>query len=219
MNGKKMGWIFALAFFAVCAYAQQFDSEADETFEGAIFFSPDGAEMFFGDWQQDAAQDADADALVLTPDEPAADDAQPAPPVRRVRRGMHERANWLSAEGTILGVGIRYERNLNDLFSMGINVFTNLNFDSNSSSELFYSGALGTARFFPGGAIFYLELGAGLGVVSDQQGFMLAPAIGVRNRDQESGFFTNLFVSFPMIFDDDVQTFGLRGGVGLGFAW
>ena len=129
--------------------------------------------------------------------------------------GKGNRINWLSVEATFLGLGIRYELDINDIVSIGGNVFYNYNF---IPYELHSFGLSGTVRFFPGGSPFYLELGAGLGweISRNYYGLMVTPAIGARLGGQTRGLFANPFISFPIIVNGTAQT---RAGIGLGGAW
>jgi len=64
--------------------------------------------------------------------------------------------NWISGEGNLLGFGARYERMLNDRFSIGANVYWNTFFFIWDEFELGFS-----ARFYPRGNIFFIGLGLG----------------------------------------------------------
>jgi len=139
----------------------------------------------------------------------------------RRRDPEQPRANWLSGEATILGGGMRYERDINRFFSLGGNIFYN-SLPSNYGWFLRAIGALATARLFPGGVHnpFYAEISAGWGItertakrsringwdgyqywhdIYSASGFMVAPALGVRFGGQRTGFFANPFVSLPMV--------------------
>ncbi|MCL2600989.1 MAG: hypothetical protein FWD88_07395, partial [Treponema sp.] len=149
----------------------------------------------------------------------------PAPRQRRAPTGAPE--NWLSADITFWGLGLRYERNLNENFSLGGTFFGGawLGFDSESLN----AGGLMTARWFPPIQLpFYIELGAGFGLLERwgwdwysnwgdyHFGFILGPALGLRlDVGRTGGFFINPFLGF-------VTGGGLvifRGGIGLGGAW
>jgi len=199
----------------------------DGAFGNATLIRPDGTEVFAEDFLPDAA--------ALLPPEP-----DTAPPARR--------RNWFSTDISFIGLGFRYERNLTDQFSVGARVFVNFVFDMwNWDLDTTYLslGALATARFFPWGFPFYLELGMGWGVITREErylrreqnfdgsyrydhnwryraysGLMLAPAVGLRLGGRRWGFFVNPFVSVPIIVVDpeNIQhTFVL--GVSLGSAW
>ncbi|MCL2191938.1 MAG: hypothetical protein FWB78_00900 [Treponema sp.] len=157
------------------------------------------------------------------------------PRPQRTPRAPREgnRVNWLSGEATFLGGGIRYERDVNNVFSVGGNLFYNLNFIPNYLQSF---GLSGTARFFPGGSPFYIELGAGFGWMGIDRrgerwvsgrwesywywqnyfGLMVTPAIGARLGGQTRGFFVNPFASLPVVIGAPPQP---RIGVGLGGAW
>jgi len=125
-------------------------------------------------------------------------------PVRRGRDPDLPRANWISGYTGLLNMhhyfGIRYERDINRFFSVGGTV-TALGFDI---------GALATARFFPGGSPFYLELGMGWGWIGGHEdrelwlasGFMVNPSIGVRLGGRRIGFFANPFIALPVVFGE-----------------
>ena len=133
-------------------------SIGDDAFGDARMLRPDGTEVYIADFHPDAVP------------------LQAAPPARR--------RNWFSTDFTIAGLGFRYERSINDLFSFGGRIFVNafspswFGFDDSSVTEgagyrRTYSnwqytslGVLATARFFPWGSLFYFELGMGWGVIS-----------------------------------------------------
>ena len=124
--------------------------------------------------------------------------------------------NWLSAEAT-WGTGVRYERDLNTLFSVGGVAFSNI------WGDFVANGILATARFFPlnltGLYAFpvFFELGMGFGSADGRSyhdqweafyrhfgyynavGFMVNPAIGVRLGGRRWGFFITPFASFPFV--------------------
>jgi TolB-like protein len=94
--------------------------------------------------------------LVLDPIVSLREPREPKPP--RVR------SNWISLEGSVIGGGLRYERNLNESFSLGFIGFNNWILDAFPGFDnSFTGGALVTTRFYPGGSRFYLELGMGYG--------------------------------------------------------
>lgn len=155
---------------------------------------------------------------------------------------QRSRVNWLSADGTFAGGGVRYERDINNLFAIGGNVLFNW-----FPPDVLVIGVAGTARLFFGGSPFYAEIGVGFGFnrweeeefvpgrwVStgggsgyhtqgyyawrdkEQAGFMIAPAVGARLGGRTRGFFANPFVSVPIVIGGAVRP---RIGVGLGGAW
>jgi len=126
--------------------------------------------------------------------------------------GDRIRRNWMSGEVTALGAGLRYERDINYIFSVGGTAWFNL--DELLSGEITF-GLAATSRFFPRGTPFYLELGFGFGSIWDS-GFIVVPAIGVRLGGRRMGFFANPFISIPMALSGDVSA---RFGIGLGGAW
>jgi hypothetical protein len=129
--------------------------------------------------------------------------------------------NWLSVEATVWGLGARYERSLNNYFSLGATAFFDI--DPLSEEVTYCYGILATALLFLGSSPFYLELGMGWGEArgsihysytdsrvsggynySDDlsywaSGFMMAPAVGMRLGRHTRGFFTNIFTSFPIV--------------------
>jgi len=162
-------------------------------------------------------------------------------PPREPRRDPNRlRINWLSAEVSYtsglswhesfgLGFGLRYERNINEMFSMGVVLLNNPFFDF---------GGVVTARFFLGDSPFYLEggLGIGFGYVVfccydcsgplylrygshvSYTGVMLSLGAGVRLGGRTGGFFTNPFISiFPI--SPGPGGFRVRAGIGAGWAW
>lgn len=155
-----------------------------------------------------------------------------APP-RRVAREAREprrdpdqpRVNWFSFEVSYvtlnyacaigLGLGFRYERDINDLFSVG-GVFR--------YSFLADFEGLVTARFFPGGSPFYIEAGLGFGFgwnwvygSNPYYGMMFSLGIGARLGGRARGFFFNPFLGiYPLA---PSRGFRFRGGAGFGFAW
>jgi len=168
------------------------------------------------------------DGPVAVAQNPARTPRAPSPPrapraPRPPRIGPH--LNWLSGEVTILGAGIRYERDINDILSVGANISGSVTLPNN----LVFAGGSGTARFFLANLPIYLELGLGVGLMawSDENdiwgggyegrvGFIFTPAIGARLGGQTGRFFANPFVSFPIMVGAPVH---FRLGVGLGGAW
>jgi hypothetical protein len=124
--------------------------------------------------------------------------------------------NWISGEVGLLGGGVRYERTLNEKWSIGGEFFWN--------SLFFFWNSLGVevaARYYPWAGTFYAELGAGFGTVTGTEdytytysgrsytllevpystaGFMIAPAVGWRiDVGQPGGFYLNPSVAIPMV--------------------
>ena len=157
------------------------------------------------------------DGPVAVAQNPTRTPRAPSPPraPRPPRIGPH--LNWLSGEVTILGAGIRYERDINDLFSVGANISSGTSFLPNES---FFVEGLGTARFFFANLPLYLELGLGFGWMTweshDALGFIITPAIGARLGGQTGRLFINPFLSTPSMIGGVPQ---VRVGVGLGGAW
>jgi len=147
--------------------------------------------------------------------------------------------NWLSAEASVLGGGLRYERSINNFFSRGINGFYQ---GLNNDIDL---GILAITKLFTGDSPFFFELGIGYGymersieyntpsgnrgeLVYKTHGIMINPAVGVRYTAK--GFFFDLFVSAPIVFGqkkwvdfdggpDGAVTPSIRYGIGMGGAW
>ena len=147
--------------------------------------------------------------------------------------------NFVTAEASVLGGGLRYERSLNDVITLGANVFWQT---LNDSVDL---GILALARFFPGDSIFFLELGLGYGymersylyrfssgggyVIEDKtiyknSGFMINPAVGLRFFRNTRGLSADIFFSVPVVIGqrnltDGSVDVGFRYGIGLGYTW
>jgi len=139
-------------------------------------------------------------------------------PARRERRERREprdpdnpRIHWLSGEisgeqrrGFHPGIGIRYERDINELFSVGAAIFYHVVNVIDEGDLPTLMGLLATARFFPVGLPFYFELGVGIGsseqINFDIHGFILNPALGARLGGNERSFFVNPFISLPVVF-------------------
>jgi len=166
--------------------------------------------------QAEAVSVEDNDSPLSLP-EPAGE-ILPRPQRTPLASGDGNRVNWLSKEATFLGGGIRYERDINNVFSVGGNVF------SNYFPNWMLFGVTGTVRFFPGSFPFYLEFGAGFGAMDNFEldrspvGLMVAPAIGARFGGQTRRLFVNPFVSLPVVIGNGVGV-QPRLGVGLGGAW
>jgi len=175
---------------------------------------------------------------------------------RETRDPDNPRVNWLSAEvsyttlhymrGYGFGFGLRYERNINQLLSMGLVFLCNHRWDF---------GALVTTRLFLLGSPFYLEAGIGasfgrggwwwqegryqsMGEWWDEErqewregywwwyswgssyaGVMLSLGTGARLGGRTGGFFMNPFVSVSYLLVPGPESFRFRAGVGAGWAW
>ena len=158
----------------------------------------------------------------------------PSPPV-----------NWLSAEFSVLGGGLRYEHSLNNFFSLGINAFYQTTLNDREEDLV---GALAIARLFAGDSPFFFELGIGYGFLESvinyktvdgrssgnlwyyAHGFMVNPAIGLRFVRKTKGVFADIFFSVPIVFGQtnwtnhnggtgEMVTPGIRYGIGIGGAW
>ena len=125
-------------------------SIGDDAFGDARLLRPDGTDVYIADFHPDAVP---------------------------LQAGPVRRRNWFSTDFTFLGLGLRYERTINDLFSVGARVFVNW-IGNTTDTQLtesekrgviwnhFPVGALATARFYPfGWPFFYLELGMGWGMI------------------------------------------------------
>ena len=188
-----------------------------------------------------AAEDAPAAPLLMQPviPEVIAQDVAEAPVevIPPDAELIPRSRNWLSGEFTWLGAGIRYDRNITDWFSVGVNIFLHrlfgyehaLGIDWAATYDEYASGTLATARFFPWGFPFYLELGMGWGEWHSPDrgrrstGPMLDIALGLRLGGHRGGFFVNPFASVVTVFcfanDYDYTDNILRFGAGFGWAW
>jgi len=140
---------------------------------------------------------------------------QPIPPRAQRQRDRRDpdqpRVNWFSVEATTLGAGMRYERGINDVLSIGANIFMNFYDPFAGWVVPVEVGISATARLFPVGFPFYLELGLGLlyypllfGGMSEPTWFMATPAFGVILGGRTRGFFVNPFLSFPTVFSTEI---------------
>ena len=170
-------------------------SIGDEAFGGATLLRPDGTPVLLAELQELAVASATAPTPI----------GAPAPFARRV--------SWTSLELT--GLGLRQEWDVHPMFAVGGNIFANY------LDDTLTFGALVTARYFPGGGLFYLELGVGWGLMEDfslehgvgwalmedfgnggsrASGFMIAPAMGLRLANRPAAFFPfNPFISVPFL--------------------
>ena len=123
---------------------------------------------------------------------------------------MNMARNWISGEISILGVGARYDFQVNNSFSVGVTGFFN---------TLILWNAIGfqvAGRFYPGVMknSFYAELGLGFGWVTGTEsgdyidwvyitrGLMVTPAIGWKLKfgSRPKGFFINPQLGVPIVF-------------------
>jgi len=155
----------------------------------------------------------------------------PLPPVvarPAVAAELGPRRNWLSAEGSLLGGGIRYERDLTHRFTLGGNFWG----EYNVPQSRFVVGGAATSRLFLG-RVFYVELGLGFGLMEWEEehwggwgdyywdyysfsGPMVVPAIGFRFGGRTTPFFLNPYISLPVVLGGGTV---VRVGIGLGVAW
>ena len=71
-------------------------------------------------------------------------------------KSANARSNWISGELSLLGAGARYERMLNENWSVGVNVYWSSVFILFNELELGFS-----ARYYPWGKTFFAGLGLG----------------------------------------------------------
>jgi hypothetical protein len=117
-------------------------------------------------------------------------------------------SNWFSAEISVIGAGVRYERMLTDKFSVGVNAYYNSIFIWEDWE------IAGSVRFYPFGEGFFL--GANVGFHSHSLGFgfipfmfipvhnvigvAISPEIGWRtDPGPGGGFFLSYGVKVPII--------------------
>jgi len=129
-----------------------------------------------------------------------------------------------SVEGSVWGVGLRYEGNVSNFFALGATVFYN------DFKDVHNVGVLATTRLFMGRSPLYVGLGMGWGMGGGVEhwseyyyseyyyirgmyqyevrgyytvsGFMLNPAIGMKFGRQRRGFITDVFINFPIVFGE-----------------
>jgi|GEM_PF-574980 len=167
---------------------------------------------------------------LFAPREPS----EPRTPREPRARATPTRRNWISAEATLIGGGIRYERNINNTIALGAVAWGGLNMFGEGHPEdggwPAVLGGMAASRFFLFGSPLYLELGLGFGIMQvferynsffwyesrTATGLMVAPGIGARFGGRTGAFFVNPFISFPFVFGHGSA---LRAGVGFGFAF
>jgi len=96
--------------------------------------------------------------------------------------------NWISGDVSLIGAGIRYERMLNDKFSIGGTAFFH--------SLFFFWNSLGinvTTRYYPWAGVFYAELGLGYGLNLEYGSYSTSTytSNGYRSSSFGSRFYTN----------------------------
>ena len=147
-----------------------------------------------------------------------------------VASGAFAQANWISGEVSLIGGGIRYERMLNEQWSIGANAYW--------SSLFFFWNEMGvhaSARFYPWSGAFFV--GASLGfhihtALNAPDGYLgttqilgaaISPEIGWRiDVGNPGGFFIQPGIKLPVTFGirEREAVFGGREtgfGVGVGF--
>ena len=155
------------------------------------------------------------------------------------------RVNWLSGgvSGvfggiyTTMGFDLRYERDINDILSLGGTVF----FSSSDDERDTDFGISAAARYSPWSFPFYFELGLGIGSMWDgiywenrwwdggyqwssgyigmyNTGLLLTPAVGVKLGGQTNRFFVNPFLSVPMVIGEAFSSRFIPG-VSVGAVW
>ena len=155
------------------------------------------------------------------------------PRVNRVSGEVSFTSGLPSLDSFGLGFGLRYERNIGQVFSMSGLLLYNFFVDF---------GVMVTARLFAGDSPFYFEGGLGVGWGSgwteeriwvddpwggrwsrgedwvSYAGVMFSLGIGLRLGGRTGSFFVNPFISiFPLV--PGPETFRFRAGVGAGWAW
>ena len=128
--------------------------------------------------------------------------------------------NWISGEISVFGAGVRYERMLNEQFSVG----------GIASYHILIMNLLGVqafGRFYPWASNFYAEVGLGFGSVhvrgTNYIGMSITPGIGWRIDVGEPGrFFLNPSINLPIVLGQINNNFinlDFRPAFGMGFAF
>jgi len=151
-------------------------------------------------------------------------------PGQAVAEGDDVRRNWFSGgfafagggDFTGFGIHFHYERDLSDIFSLGVMGFYNFPIDF---------GILANMRLFFGRSPVFMGLGLGIGGMEYRYwtrwgheygynvGFLVSPAIGLRLGGQARGFFGSPIVNFPMVVSGGRFVFRIQPGVAVGGAW
>jgi len=109
--------------------------------------------------------------------------------------------NWISGDVSLIGVGTRYERMLDENLSIGGTIFFH-------SFFLFWNsvGINVTARYYPwaGAGNFYAELDVGFGTVTNTKrainGVMVSPGVGWKiDLGKPGAFYINPMISLPIV--------------------
>jgi hypothetical protein len=75
--------------------------------------------------------------------------------------GLFAQNNWISVEPSVAGIGARYERVINPYFTVGANVYINYMPMPMAHENVVLFGASASARWYPTGRKFFLELDFG----------------------------------------------------------
>ncbi|MCL2600594.1 MAG: hypothetical protein FWD88_05385, partial [Treponema sp.] len=130
---------------------QRYDQPTEETAPGQ-FTAPEAPDPLRGllplPRRTTLAPTAPAEVEIAAPVVPAAPTPQPAVAAAQRRSG---RTDWLSFEVRTWGAGIRYDRNINDIFSVGATFGGGTGIDQINSLLI---GAMLATRFFPRGSPF-----------------------------------------------------------------
>ena len=147
--------------------------------------------------------------------------------------------NWVSAELSLIGIGVRYERPMTQNFSIGANVFTNRMGGTRDDIRREISIGI-NARYYPfagrdprfnGLRGLYGELGFGFiniaehrrdELVNSANGLIVGPSIGWKiDFGYHAGFFINPWLSIPGLIVGELE-FGGRTSfrvLGFGIGW
>jgi len=169
----------------------------------------------------------------------------PAAPAPAAPAAAKEIKNWISGEVSLFGSGVRYERMLNNKFSIGGTAFWN-------SLILWNSwGVSAAARFYPMTKnVFFAELDLGYGTVTGTEegtitdkygsysyswlyatsGFMVTPGVGWKiDFGDPGGFFICPMITLPIVLGNKTYDIGgtsefkvgvhFKAAFGLGYAF
>jgi hypothetical protein len=147
-----------------------------------------------------------------------------------------EPLHWISLEASLIGNGVRYERQLSGRLSVGGTAFYHIFYLIWTSM-----GITASVRFYPWAGAFYAELGLGYGLVFGTDGglagleiymthgVMITPALGWRiDLGKRGRFYINPMVSLPIALGDKERWYGetsfgvgvnCRPAFGIGYAF